>query len=342
MGVAGLTRLFDTLAGQADPSLQLTSRAALQVRGLPDPLPAQARAGIIATGLVPSLTHELARNIVASPLSGLDSEGVVDIRPLTRALDEGLRADPSLARLPGRFLFVVDDGRGDVIGSAFDVGVIATGDATVTVLAAGASRGWAVPVDAAVPLALKLAREFLLRRAEAASLAWHVRELGLPIGPPGAAAVTLPTGSPPAFGAHGRHAVVGVPLGMLTRPHVAALANLTDEVILTPWRSLVIEDGATGLEPLRRAGLAVTPDSPWARLHACTGLPGCARSAIDTHRLARALAERLPGGHDRLPVHVSGCPRRCGAPSGQYVDLPAPESVSEALALISASTPEDR
>jgi precorrin-3B synthase len=31
-------------------------------------------------------------------------------------LDERLRADRILARLPGRFLFVLDDGRGDRVG----------------------------------------------------------------------------------------------------------------------------------------------------------------------------------------------------------------------------------
>ena len=72
--------------------------------------------------------------------------------------------------------------------------------------------------------------------------------------------------------------------------------------------------------------------SPWIRLHACTGLPGCARSALDTRALARRIAPLLPPG--RLPVHVSGCERRCGTPSTAYVDLLAPRSTEEALSAI--------
>ncbi|MBW8732221.1 MAG: precorrin-3B synthase, partial [Terrabacter sp.] len=111
--IEALSDLMDVIAAQPDPAIQLTSRGALQVRGLPDPLTPQIRAAIRATGLVPSASHELVRNVVASPLSGLDGAGQCDLRPVTRALDTALRADPALAHLGGRFLFVLDDGRGD-------------------------------------------------------------------------------------------------------------------------------------------------------------------------------------------------------------------------------------
>ena len=107
------------LAGRyADGNVHLTRRANLQVRGLPwrnDQLPADVVAAIEATGLLPSRTHELVRNVMVSPLTGLHG-GLVDLRPVATELDQRLCADRALARLPGRFLFVLDDGRGDRVG----------------------------------------------------------------------------------------------------------------------------------------------------------------------------------------------------------------------------------
>ncbi|MBC9819987.1 precorrin-3B synthase [Terrabacter sp. MAHUQ-38] len=326
--VEALARLLDLVESQPDPAIQLTSRAALQLRGLPDPLSCSVRESIESTGLVPSLSHELVRNVVASPLSGLDDAGHCDVRHVTRALDAALCADPDLARLGGRFLFALDDGRGDVIRETFDLGVLATGRGRCVVLAGGTHRGWDVPLEAAVPTLLALAREFV-ERTRGGETAWHVHELDAPLGPAPTTGVDLPARPARPLGAVGDHAVVAVPLGLLRREHVGALGRVTDEVRVTPWRSLVVEHGAAALADLEEAGLATHPESAWHRLHACTGLPGCARSALDTRALARRLAPVLPAG--RLPVHVSGCERRCGTPSTAYVDILAPVSPGSAL-----------
>ncbi|WP_067179495.1 hypothetical protein [Microtetraspora niveoalba] len=142
--------------------IELTSRANLQVRGLP--LPPEATPGpggaacegagpgdgglggrassrdaagsgdaagrggaqdfaarLAAAGLLPSATHERARNIVASALAGRSPDSVLDVRPLAAELDRALCARPGLAALPGRFLFALDDGSGDVAGLGADV-----------------------------------------------------------------------------------------------------------------------------------------------------------------------------------------------------------------------------
>jgi precorrin-3B synthase len=192
-----------------------------------------------------------------------------------------------------------------------------------------------------VPALVALARAFLGLRAAGGSPAWHVAELAEPLllpalgSPrPTVAAATASAGPRPTHpvGAVRGHAVAGVPLGLLTRAHVDAVAAATDRVVVTPWRSLVLEDAAAHLEALAASGLITASDSPWLRLHACTGLPGCARSALDTRALARELAPRMPPGS--LPVHVSGCERRCGTPRSGYVDLLTPASADSALALI--------
>ncbi|GAA5036190.1 precorrin-3B synthase [Terrabacter aeriphilus] len=338
MRVQALVALLDVVAAQADPSLQLTSRAALQLRGLADPLPASVVDGIRSSGLVPSATHELVRNVVVSPLSGLDSRGVADLRPLTRSLDVAVRADAELAALGGRFLFVLDDGRGDVINTAADLSFVATGPGRGIVRAGRADHGWDVSIDSAVPTIVGLAREFVGRAAGDESI-WHVDDLDDPLG--GSATARLPALPAPSqpLGAVGDHAVVAVPLGLLRPDHVAALGRHAESVRVTPWRSLVVEGAASALPHLEAAGLVTHAHSPWARMHACTGLPGCARSALDTRALARELAPVLPDG--RLPVHVSGCERRCGTPETAYVDVLEPTSLDDALHQIAAQPAED-
>ncbi|WP_460626151.1 precorrin-3B synthase [Intrasporangium mesophilum] len=334
--VTVLAQLLDIVATQQDPSIQLTSRGALQLRGLPSPLDPTLRERLRATGLVPSPTHELVRNVVASPLSGLDDLGHCDLRPVARALDAALCADARLATLPGRFLFVLDDGRGDVIGEPFDLGVLATGPGRCIVLAGGRSHGWNSSLDSAVPRIVALAHDFLDRVPGQG--VWHVSELAGPIGPPPTAGpVILPDPGPRPTGAVGDHIVVGVPLGLLTRRHVDALYAVTERVVVTPWRSLVVESAATSAAALEDAGLVTGPGSPWQRLHACTGLPGCARSSLDTRSFAAALAPVLPAG--QVPVHVSGCERRCGTPRTAYVDLLSPTSIGAALTLLDQEAP---
>lgn len=69
------------------------------------------------------------------------------------------------------------------------------------------------------------------------------------------------------------------------------------------------------------AGLVIAPDGPWETVTTCTGRPGCAKSLADVRADARAVADRTRGP---LPVHWSGCERRCGHPRGTaWVDLVA-------------------
>ena len=75
-------------------------------------------------GLLPSPSHERVRNIVASPLSGRVG-GTSDVRSMIGRLDVAVCAELELADLPGRVLFALDDGRGDVASLAPDFGVLA-------------------------------------------------------------------------------------------------------------------------------------------------------------------------------------------------------------------------
>ena len=139
---ASLAAIGDVATTYGDGDVHLTGRANLQLRALPvsdGALPAEVVEAIAATGLLPSRTHELARNVMVSPQTGL-AGGRADLRPVAARLDDLLCATRELARLPGRFLFVLDDGRGDLVDRSLDLGLVAL-DAETGQLRLG-SRAW--------------------------------------------------------------------------------------------------------------------------------------------------------------------------------------------------------
>jgi precorrin-3B synthase len=93
--------------GQVD----LTNRANLQLRGVSaGDLDALQRALGDAGLLDADPAAEAIRNVIASPLAGVDPAALLDIRPVVAALEHRLAHDPELHALPGKFGFAIDDG----------------------------------------------------------------------------------------------------------------------------------------------------------------------------------------------------------------------------------------
>lgn len=240
--LAGLVRV----AGQyGDGDIHLTGRANLQLRGLPAAaggLPEQVVAAIEATGLLPSRSHELVRNVMVSPLTGLVG-GRADLRPVADRLDAELCSDDALAELPGRFLFVLDDGRGDLVGRPTDLGLVAL-DATTGQLRLGPT-GWGATVrlaDAARALA-DLAHEFLRVRGAGTSSPWHVDELPhhlAPIAPPDPAVCAASAELPFGHVGVGHHHEVS--RGRLTSDQAHRLLDQAagGDLVVTPWHGIVV------------------------------------------------------------------------------------------------------
>lgn len=307
------------------PMLFVTSRGNLQVRGLPDPLPEEVMARAEATGLLPSATHERARNVLAAPLAA-------ELQPLVSELDAALCADPALAELPGRFLFAVSDASGAVLGEPVDAAYQAV-TPTSGVLRLGGLGMPCARVDAVAHL-LERARLFLQHRE--GPRVWNIRDL--PSDSPvfaGLDPMTVEVAPPLVPGPVGDDLVVGIPLGMLRAPHLNALAAVTGEVVITPWRSLVVPGGAGASADLAAAGFTVTTADPWARLSACTGAPWCARTTSPTMDLALASAPALSPTGPRL--HLVGCERACGAPTLDHVLVMDPQCVDDVLSADGAS-----
>jgi len=249
-----LRALVDISAEFGDANIYLTTRANVQLRtvahedGQVSPAFVDA---ISAAGLLPAPSHELVRNINVSPLTGRVG-GRANLRPIADVLDMLLCADPLFAGLAGRFLFSLDDGRGDVGGRTLDLGLFAL-DAHTAQLRVGTNH-WGPTValtDAPVAL-IDLAREFLRIHGVGETALWHVDEL------PGNGTElldrpyerderTLVTSGPPPFGQivqdDGRQALhVEVPNGALTPELAEQVAGLGAELIVTPWRSIIAPD----------------------------------------------------------------------------------------------------
>ena len=171
-----------------DGHLDITSRGNVQLRGLADECGGELAELLHGAGLLPSEEHERVRNIVASPLAGLDGLTSADAQSWARELDELLCASEAAKALSGRFLFALDDGRGDVATLAADVTLLAQRDAWdarpverpggAALLRIGANRSGLRLDSSDGPRAALLAAETFLTVAEASgSGAWRVREL---------------------------------------------------------------------------------------------------------------------------------------------------------------------
>ncbi len=208
---AQLRALADVAAGMGNDLVQLTVRANVQVRGLRAGAGEELAARLAAAGLLPSRAHERVRNVLASPLAGRHPDSLADVDELVARLDRELCADAELARLPRRFLFLVEDGSRVLDGYDHDVALVAVrcpgedsyGEGRskigqlgedrskvgqpeegtpgevgrrgteLALLVAGLDSGRRVPAGEAPTLALAAARLFLARRGDA----WRVRDL---------------------------------------------------------------------------------------------------------------------------------------------------------------------
>lgn len=247
---ASLVALSAVAEEYGDSRVRVTGRANLQLRGLPlsdGALPEEVVTAIEATGLLPSRAHDLARNVLTSPLTGLVG-GRADLRPVTSALDALLLSEAALATLPGRFLFTLDDGRGDLADRHRDLGLVALDERTCQ-LRVGSAWGRVVDLGDAPRALVGYALLFLDRRGSGPGAAWHVDELARPLvqgldtpspsgsGYPTNEGITLPYG--PVAGVAGLSHVHVDDHGIdpTTAP---AWAARTTEVVITPWHGVLV------------------------------------------------------------------------------------------------------
>ncbi|MGH2859230.1 MAG: precorrin-3B synthase [Solirubrobacteraceae bacterium] len=295
--------------------IELTSRASVQIRGL-DPEAGERCAAILAAaGLLPSMTHERVRNILASPVAGRHPRSLASTDDLVVELDRAICAAVGLDALSGRFLFAVDDGSGLLSNHVPEVALVASAAGSFTIVENGIASTRGVRRADVTGRALDAARAMM--RADPPEPPGVARQLGKAVG----------LGLGRLAQTDGRVALTVLPrLGRLDVSIMQRLARLVDEhqtdVRCSVQRTLTLPD----LEPrvveaveggLRALGLVDDPASGWHGLSACSGLGACVRARHDVRaEAARRAGERRA---DDPLEHWAACERCCGRPSGAHI-----------------------
>ena len=344
--IADLSRRF------GNELIDLSQRGNLQLRGVEEDDLYELLGRLDRLGILdPSAEAEAVRNIVPSPLAGLDPSAAIDGRTLARALEARLTSDPSLFALPGKFGFVVDEG-GSLGLDDVAVDVRLTGLATPEgprVLVAVADRPGhhqpiaVVSVEEAPDRAADLARAMIALRGGRPEAPRRMHEI---VAATGIAALfhasgfgevmaevaslrPRRTGAAAVLGdqthAPGGFIGVGAPFGRFTADQMALLGELAGEraageIRLTPWRTVLIPgvkpEKLPRIRPWIAAGRFVfAADDPRLAVVTCAGSTGCRNASRDTRADAEQLAataRRL--AHAGTPLHLSGCEKGCAHP----------------------------
>jgi precorrin-3B synthase len=317
--------------------IDLTRRANLQLRGLVEERLPELHAAFGELDLIdPDAETEATRNLMVAPLAGLDPVEKRDVRPIARAIAEGLAADERLRALPAKFGLLVDGGgtvsiaaeRADIALLAIDAGIALGLDTP-----AGTQWLGATSPEAAAAAALLAAGAFLA----AADPATRLRMRGLSADRAAeVAAVLIPMLRPcqvvlpargRALGAFGAAVGMAAPFGRLEAAQLRCLSSLAEEagateLRLSPWRTVYFgaRDTAAArqaVEAARLTGLIVDTNDPLLRIEACPGAPDCQSSSVDARGDARRLAALASAAGYDGSIHVSGCAKGCArsAPS---------------------------
>jgi len=335
--------LADLSGAVADGTLEITSRANMQLRAIRHSDLEHLVEKISVAGLLPSPPHDRVRNIVTSPVAGLDAEEPFDPRPLVHALDRQLIAETVFVDLHPKFSFGIYGGTKRFSRDTDDISLEAVGFDVAPYLGfsiGGVASGYVVKgedaVDcmlAAAGICMGLAKEASLPARGKAVMAIPgamkriVDALSHILTPsPFAPAVTrveeAPCGVHPTEHAGCVCIIPSVPLGRLTAAQADCVADVANEcegdLRLAAWRGVVLgavpmAAAAYIVERFEAIGLSCDGREGFRGLAACAGSHGCDASLADVRADAALLAQRLrdqavPSG---WTVNLSGCEKRC-------------------------------
>ncbi len=306
--------------------IDLTQRGNLQLRGVsPETLPALT----VALGELELLDREGVRNVLGSPLAGIDQTALSDGQALVHELEAKLATAADLHQLPEKFCFIVDDG-GCLGLDGVDADIRLIGVQGGVFVAINGGEGTPLPIalvdmpsaaDAAIMVArafMRLCERISARRMDRLVRALGVAEIARAAGfKPNVVLPPLPlraTEVRDVIGVHDGFIGAAPPFGRLDAKQMRLLGSLAEDGLrLTPWRAVLLPDAdAAILEPLERAGFIVSPRDARLAIAACPGQPACGSAQIDTRRAAHELANSAETwSADGIAIHVSGCSKGC-------------------------------
>ena len=331
-------------------SVELTSRANLQLRGVAPSAHGEVLERLIAADLVlRDAGADAARNVVVSPTAGFDTEEIFDVEPLVNSVTA--RLVHWAGRLPPKFGVLLDGGgavnlRGRTHTLALGAVRDRRGSVRFEVAVDGALGAQDSPllvdvhcVDDVVETVAMCAAE---RRAPTATVAMIEERLGsCGAERVGAAFIDAPTSTAGVLGVvpsrRADEAAVGA-MPRLGRLDAAALHRLADLAQLvehrdagvlrvTPWRSVLFcgvarSHAAAMSKDLSDGGFLSDPQDSGAAVIACSGSTGCLSGLVDAlgdaHTIIDSLHHQATGP---VAVHVSGCAKRCASQSSEMLTL---------------------
>jgi precorrin-3B synthase len=324
--------------------IDLTRRANLQVRGVSEEGLLGLQDVIAGLGLLdPTPEGEAVRNLMISPLAGIDPGEVFDVRGIGRELARLLAAERALWALPSKFGFVIDgSGTLTLADERADIRLTAIRNGTNPVVAIGidtqAGIDWLGTVSpaTAAAAAIETARAFL--DATPSGARQRMRDLSdegfvslrstmkSRVDPVMVVPEQADGSSDPRVGlldlGSGRFAVgIAAPFGRVETAQLEKLAGEmaalgVEEIRLSPWRVLYAEVPSTSvgmavLDAARSADLITDPYDPLLSIEACPGAPACRSTSLDTRSDARRLAALSSRFGFEGTIHVSGCAKGC-------------------------------
>jgi precorrin-3B synthase len=323
--------------------IDLSGRANLQIRGVSGSQWPHLIADLSRHGLLDDDAEaEAVRNVIASPLAGLDPSAHLDIRPIVKALEHRLASNRALHRLPGKFGFSVDDGgrfslseqMADVafeatmengkpvfevrIGNHETVGRIDANDlcdtaSTLALAFIEASEVADLPYKRMVKLVSAFGANEIFKRARIERLLVRSKRVT----------------ENASFGYHelvdSGFLGLGAPFGRLSANGLAALADFalksgSGELRLTPWRAILLPglNRSTAEALIGRVGesFITHANDPRLQIAACTGKPSCRNATVNTHHDALGFAQLdWLTKRSGTRLHVSGCEKGCAHPA---------------------------
>jgi precorrin-3B synthase len=332
----------------------LTSRANLQIRGVAEDRLAHLIEALEAFAIIEDEAAEAARNILVSPLAGLDGRNYA--HEAQKALEAELARCADLSSLPAKFGFLIDDGSAlSLAGIAADIRfdwesceerfLIAIGGASKDAIALGCCEAKNI-----AHIGVSIARAFLTLAAQMPEPPRRMRGLiescgadaiaaasGLRVRPeperrPSKTEEPVPIGlmhlgDKYCFGA-------GAPFGSIDADMLIAAARCaetfgTGEVRLTPWRALILADvrpqqAHVLRDHLAAHGFIVGRGDPRLAVSACGGSSNCERGTADTRSDALSLmfaARQL--WESGVALQILGCRKGCGRQCGRPLTLVA-------------------
>jgi len=350
LNAAQLRALGKLAATHGLPDIELTNRANVQIRGVRDGEDDALIAGLIDAGLAPkSSGADDVRNVMVSPMVGLDPNAILDVSDLAARALKRLENDTRYHALSPKFSIQIDGGE-DVamLQHPNDIWLSATTNGRLSFGFAGVpgerTAGTVANGDAESAL-FGLLDHFIGKigslNAKGEKIT-RMRHLLVDESPSALASnvpcPVMPAGDwqrdePMPLGhigtrrqADGRFVLGAVPpLGRVGQDMVQGLAALADQVSggrirLTPWQSVMLPDiGEECLEEasaaLEEMGFITRPDRTLAATLTCAGSAGCKSGLADTKTDARALANEIDGwGVPVFGIHLTGCAKSCAAP----------------------------